>query len=156
VPLFIHAQDDPDDDSTSVMVTVAFVAITALTLIAVVAAPLLNRLFALSVAGAERAGQIAIGDDFLILLLPQIFFYGMTTLATALLHARRKFAAPAFAPVLTNVVISIAALVVYKVIDPAQGDSSLNTVFVLGLGTTAGVAAMAVALLPAIRRAGIV
>ena len=155
VPLFIHAQDDPDDESTSVMVTVAFVAITVLTLIAVILAPLLNRLFALSVDGAERASQIAIGDDFLLLLLPQVFFYGMTTLATALLHARRKFAAPAFAPVLTNVVISIAALIVYKVIDPAQGDSSMNTVYVLGLGTTAGVAAMAVALLPAIRRAGI-
>ena len=155
VPLFIHAQDDPEDESTSVMVTVAFVAITALTLVAVLAAPLLNRLFALSIDGAERANQVAIGDDFLILLLPQIFFYGMTTLATALLHARRRFAAPAFAPVLTNVVISIAALIVYKVIDPAEGDSSLNTVFVLGLGTTAGVAAMAVALLPAIRRAGI-
>ena len=156
VPLFIHAQDDPEDESTSVMVTVAFVAITVLTLIAVIAAPLLNRLFALSVDGPERASQIAIGDDFLLLLLPQVFFYGMTTLATALLHARRRFAAPAFAPVLTNVVISIAALIVYRVIDPAQGDSSMNTVYVLGLGTTAGVAAMAVALLPAIRRAGIV
>ncbi len=155
VPLFIHAQDDPDDESTSVMVTVAFVAITALTLLAVLAAPLLNQLFAMSVEGAEKANQLAIGDDFLILLLPQVFFYGMTTLATALLHARRRFAAPAFAPVLTNVVISIAALIVYKVIDPADGDSSLNTVFVLGLGTTAGVAAMAAALMPAIRRAGI-
>ncbi len=156
VPLFIHAQDDPEDESTSVMVTVGFVAITALTLLAVLAAPLLNRLFAMSVDGPERAHQIAIGDDFLLLLLPQIFFYGMTTLATALLHARRKFAAPAFAPVLTNVVISIAALIVYRFIDPAQGDSSMNTVYVLGLGTTAGVAAMAIALLPAIRRAGIV
>lgn len=155
VPLFIKANDDPDDESASVMVTVGFVAISALTVLAVLASPLINQLFTLTVEGSERARQAEIGDDFLVLLLPQIFFYGITTLATALLNARRRFAAPAFAPVLTNLVISAAALVVWKVIDPSAGDDSMSTVYVLGLGTTAGVAAMAVALLPAIRRAGI-
>jgi putative peptidoglycan lipid II flippase len=154
VPLFIAARKDPEDDSTSVMVTVAFVGITVLTVLAVLGAPLLNRLFALPLEGAERARQLDLGDDFLLLLLPQIFFYGMTTLATALLHSRRRFAAPAFAPVLTNVVISAAALSVYLFVD-GDGISQMRTVYVLGLGTTAGVAAMAVALVPALRRAGV-
>lgn len=156
VPLFIHADRDPDDESASVMVTVAFVAITALTIVAVLAAPLINQLFSLSLDGEERARQAAIGDDFLLLLLPQVFFYGMMTLGTALLHARRRFAAPAFTPVLTNVVISAAALSVYFFIDPTtEGPDSLRTVYVLGIGTTAGVAAMAIGLMPAIRRADI-
>lgn len=157
VPLFIKANEDPDDESASVMVTVGFVAITVLTVLAVLAAPWINRLFSLSLDGAEKARQAAIGDDFLVLLLPQVFFYGITTMATALLNARRRFAAPAFAPVLTNLVISAAALIVWKVIDSGgPGGNSMSTVYVLGLGTTAGVAAMAVALMPAIRRAGIV
>ncbi len=155
VPLFIKANDDPDDESASVMVTVGFVAISVLTVVAVLASPLINQLFTYTVEGAERARQAAIGDDFLVLLLPQVFFYGVTTLATALLNARRRFAAPAFAPVLTNLVISASALIVWKVIGPDTGDSSMSTVYVLGIGTTAGVAAMAVALMPAIRRAGI-
>lgn len=159
VPLFIQANKDhaanSEDDAASVMVTVGFVAITILTVVAVLLAPWLNRLFSLTIHGPERANQLAVGDDFLILLLPQIFFYGMTTLATALLHSRRRFAAPAFAPVLTNVIISIAALAVYKVIDPRAGENSMSTVYVLAIGTTAGVAAMAMALLPAIRRADI-
>jgi len=159
VPLFIQARADheanSDDDATSVMVTVGFVAITILTVVSVLAAPWLNRLFSLSISGPERASQLALGDDFLILLLPQIFFYGMTTLATALLHSRRRFAAPAFAPVLTNVIISLAALAVYKIIDPRAGEDSMSTVYVLALGTTAGVAAMAMTLVPAIRRADI-
>jgi putative peptidoglycan lipid II flippase len=157
VPLFIHAHKDPlDDDSTSVMITVAFVAITTLTVVAVLASPLINQVFSLSLDGEERARQAAIGDDFLMLLLPQVFFYGMMTLGTALLHSRRRFAAPAFTPVLTNVVISLAALSVYLFIDPStEGPDSMRTVYVLGVGTTAGVAAMAVALLPAIRRADI-
>ena len=157
VPLFIHANDakavDREDDSASVIVTVSFVAITLLTVVAVLHAPWINRLFSLSLDGTERARQAAIGDDFLILLLPQIFFYGMMTLATAVLHAKRRFAAPAFAPVLTNVVISAAALSVYFFLGD-EGPSSMRTVWVLGLGTTAGIAAMAVALLPAVRRSG--
>ena len=157
VPLFIHANDakklDRQDDSASVIVTVSFVAITGLTIVAVLLAPWINRLFSLSLDGTERARQAAIGDDFLILLLPQIFFYGMMTLGTAVLHAKRKFAAPAFAPVLTNIVISAAALSVYFFLGD-EGPSSMRTVWVLGLGTTAGVAAMAVVLMPAVRRSG--
>jgi putative peptidoglycan lipid II flippase len=153
VPLFISAGEESDDESASVMTTVAFVAITGLTVLALLVSPLLNQLFAVSLDGAEKERQLDHGADFLLLLLPQIFFYGMTTLATALLHARRRFAAPAFAPVLTNVVISAAALCVYWFLGDA-GDPN-RTVYVLGLGTTAGVAAMAVALLPALRNAGV-
>ncbi len=159
VPLFIQAHQDQrngrGDDSESVMVTVGFVAITLLTVVAVLLAPLINRLFALPLHGAELKHQLDVGDDFLILLFPQVFFYGITTMATAMLHSRRRFAAPAFAPVLTNVVISIAALVVYWVLKPESGKSEMNTVYLLGIGTTAGVAAMAVALLPAIKRADV-
>lgn len=157
VPIFIHANDnrarDATDDSASVIVTVSFVAITVLAVAAVLLAPLINMAFSWSLDGAEQARQRAIGDDFLILLLPQVFFYGMMTLGTALLHAKRRFAAPAFAPVLTNIVISAAALTVYFFFEN-DGPSSLRTVWVLGLGTTAGIAAMAVALLPAVRRSG--
>lgn len=157
VPLFIQAHQDKltgtDDDAESVMVTVGLTAITALTILAMLAAPLVNRLFALPLHGAEKAHQLSLGTDFLLLLFPQIFFYGLTTLATALLHSRRRFAAPAFAPVLTNIVVSVAALAVYRW---APTDSTeTRTVYLLGVGTTAGVAAMAVALLPALRRADI-
>ncbi|MGB3411482.1 MAG: murein biosynthesis integral membrane protein MurJ [Microthrixaceae bacterium] len=159
VPLFIQAHHDQiqgeGDNSESVMVTVGFVAITLLTVVAVLLAPLINRLFAIPLHGAELAHQLDVGDDFLVLLFPQVFFYGITTMATALLHSRRRFAAPAFAPVLTNIVISVAALGVYLVLKPEPGKSEMSTVYLLGIGTTAGVAAMAVALLPAIRRADV-
>jgi putative peptidoglycan lipid II flippase len=156
VPLFISSRDDPDDDSSDAIMTVAFVGITLLTVVAVLAAPLLNRLFALPLDGVERQQQLAIGDDFLALLLPQIFFYGMTTLATAQLHARRRFAAPAFTPVLTNLITSAAALAVWWLIASGHtDDESTLTVYLLGLGTTAGVAAMALALVPSLRRAGV-
>ncbi|MCP4435742.1 MAG: murein biosynthesis integral membrane protein MurJ, partial [Actinomycetia bacterium] len=152
--------DDPGDDdpgdTASALMTVSFVAVTVLSVLAVLASPLINRLFALPLDGAERAQQLAIGDDLLALLLPQILFYGITTLVTAQLHARRRFVAPAFAPVLTNVVTSAAALAVWWLISTGRTDTdSTMTVYLLGLGTTAGVASMAVALLPSLRRAGV-
>ncbi len=163
VPMFIHTgqtgrTEGPrdGDDPVSVIVTVGFCAITALTVLAVLASPLINQLFALPLEGAEREQQLRIGDDMLALLLPQILFYGITTLATALLHARRRFAAPAFAPVLTNVVTSLAGVAVWWLVGNGHtSEDSTLTVYLLGLGTTAGVASMAVALLPPMRRAGI-
>lgn len=165
VPMFIHAdrgrarrpaRPDAPADAASVIVTVGFVAITALTVLAVLASPLINQIFALPLEGAAREQQLRLGDDLLALLLPQILFYGVTTLVTALLHARRHFAAPAFAPVLTNLVTTAAGLAVWWLISNGRTeDDSTLTVYLLGLGTTAGVASMAVALIPPMRRAGI-
>ena len=152
VPIFVRSLDDPDDDTASVVTTVAFVAIVALTLVGVLLAPWINRLFAWPLEGAERAQQLALGDDFLALLLPQVLFYGVTTLITALLHARRRFAPPAFTPVLTNLVTAAAALASVWWVSTTRPNSQ---VYVLGLGTTLGVAAMAVALVPYLRSSGI-
>lgn len=153
VPLFVRTLDDPDDDTASVVTTVAFSGIVAMTLIGVLLAPWINRLFALPLSGAERAQQLDLGDDFLELLIPQILFYGVTTLITALLHARRRFAPPAFTPVLTNLVTAAAAVAAAKWF--ARGGAHMGQVYLLGLGTTAGVAVMAIALVPFLRRAGI-
>ncbi len=149
VPLFVRALDDPDDDTASVLTTVSFVAIVGLTLLLTLLAPLINLLFALPLEGEQRAQQLALGDDLMGLLLPQVLFYGLVTLFTALLHARRRFAPPAFAPILTNVITAAAALISVTWI--ASDRSSLQ-LWVLGLGTTLGVAAMAFALVPALRR----
>ncbi len=153
VPLFVRTLDDADDDTASVVTTVAFSAIVAMTLLGVLLAPWVNRLFALPLEGAERAQQLELGDDFLELLIPQILFYGVTTLVTALLHARRRFAPPAFTPVLTNLVTAAAAVIAAQWF--ARSGAEMGQVYVLGLGTTAGVAVMAIALVPFIRRAGI-
>jgi putative peptidoglycan lipid II flippase len=132
------------------------VAIAVLTLVAVLLSPAINWVLALPLQGLERRRAVALGDDLLALLLPQILFYGVTTLATAMLNARRKFAAPAFAPILTNLVTAAAALFVYFFVGPSRSVAETrSSLWALGLGTTAGVAAMAAVLIPALRRADI-
>jgi putative peptidoglycan lipid II flippase len=70
-----------------------------------------------------------------------------------LLHARRRFAPPAFTPVLTNLVTAAAAVGSVKWV--ASSSHPMSQVYLLALGTTLGVAAMAIALVPYLRRTGI-
>ena len=78
----------------------------AVTAAAVVAAPLIFRLFSLSPDPAVDAGQYrGVGTALARIFLVQIFFYGLMALGSSLLQARRRFFAPAWAPVLANLVI---------------------------------------------------
>jgi putative peptidoglycan lipid II flippase len=159
VPLFVHAFEHDDEDSTSAIVTVSLVGLAIATLLGIVLAPVIVHLYTLRVTGADRAMQQELATRLLRLFMPQMFFYGVTALGVALLQARRQFAAAAFAPVLNNlVVIGVFLVVAHNVATPPAlasvlGDNGL--VLLLGLGTTAGVVAMAGALLPAVHRSGV-
>ena len=159
VPIFVDHLEHEDDEGTSTVVTVAVVCLAVLTLVAMLAAPLIIHIYALRLPAEDAAAQAEVAVPLLRLFLPQIFFYGLMSLGTALLNARRSFFAPAYAPILNNVVV-IAVLVGFAVVagsspslDQVQDDTAL--LLLLGIGTTAGIVAMTVALWPAIRRAGI-
>src|ERR1700744_1556479 len=92
---------------------------------------------------------------FAYLLLPQVIFYGLSSVFMAILNPRNVFGPPAWAPVVNNVV-AIATLGAYLAtpgqlsVDPVQmGNAKL---LVLGIGTTLGVVAQSVVLLVTIRR----
>lgn len=119
---------------------------------------------ALSVAGAPVLVRLMLGNDpqvnqplttaFAYLLLPQVIFYGLSSVFMAILNNRNIFGAPAWAPVVNNIV-AIATLGVYLAVpgqlsvDPVQmGNAKL---LVLGIGTTLGVVAQAGVLYFAIR-----
>ena len=105
------------------------------------------------------ADQERLATLLLRLFAPQVLFYGLTTLATALLNAHRRFAAAAFAPVLNNVMLIAVLLAAGLAMGPdtsvAHVESDPAIIWLLGLGTTAGIAAMALVLWPAITRAHI-
>lgn len=92
---------------------------------------------------------------FAYLLLPQIIFYGLSSVFMAILNTRNIFGPPAWAPVVNNVV-AILTLALYVLVpgelsvDPVEmGNAKL---LVLGIGTTLGVVAQAAVLFVAIRR----
>ena len=158
VPLFVRHFEHRDDDATSAIFTVSAVSLLALTAVGVVIAPWIVELYTLRVSGADRAGQQDLATELLRLFMPLVFFYGMVALATALLNARRRFAAAALAPILNNVVVIALFLAVPRLVDGpitldrVRDDTAL--VLLLGLGTTAGIAVVALALVPAVIRSG--
>ena len=159
VPVFVDRLEHDDDDGVSAVMTVTAAALVALTVVAVLAAPLIIHVYTLGKDDPSRRELERIGVPLLRLFLPQMLFYGLTALGTAVLNARRRFAAPAFAPVLNNIIV-IGILLWFAGRaghDPQVGTVANDTalMLLLGLGTTAGIVAMTIALWPSIRRSGV-
>ena len=55
--------------------------------------------------------------DLLRMFMPQMFFYGITAIATALLNAHRRFAAPAVTPVFNNLLVTAIFLALPQLAD---------------------------------------
>lgn len=160
VPLFTRFEETKDEDARSAVISVSLVLLLIATAIAIFAAPLIFRLFSLSPSDLVDADEFRrAGTAMTRIFLVQIFFYGVTALGTALLNARRKFLAAAWAPVISNVVSISLLLMIPLTIDGTPQLSAVedNTSFflLLTLSTTVGVAAMALFLIPAIRNADI-
>lgn len=156
VPLLVRAaKEDPDQGDAYVqrLVTVAFVTLSAASVLAVIAAPFLAVLF----LGTGEDANPQLTTVFGYLLLPLILFYGLSGLFGAILNARSVFGPPAWAPVLNNIIV-LVSLGLYALV---PGEISVNParlsdpkLLVLGLGTTAGIIAQALVQLPGLRRAG--
>jgi putative peptidoglycan lipid II flippase len=160
VPVFVRHRDEEDDDGTSAVVSVTAVLLVAITVIGLLAAPVVVRLLTIGVPDRVAGDQREVATALLRWFMPQMFFYGLTALFTALLNARRRFAAPAFAPVLNNLVVMA---VLFALPHLAGGQTpTLSQVrddplllAVLGFGTTAGIIAMTLVLIPFLRPAGV-
>lgn len=159
VPLYVEHLHHNDDEASDAINSVAIVGLVIITLLGVAATPWIIKLYTLRLHGSDRAAQQRLATNLLFLFMPQILFYGITALATAMLNARRRFAAAAFAPVVNNiVVIGVFVGLPYATthrLSVATVDGSLGLLLLLGAGTTAGIVAMALVLLPALRRAGV-
>jgi putative peptidoglycan lipid II flippase len=159
LPLFVRSLVDEDEEATNAIVSVAAVALLVLVVLGVVIAPWIVKIYTLRVDAPNADDQRELATAWLRCFMPQIFFYGMTALATSMLNARRRFAAAAFAPILNNVVVIAMFLSLPRLVDgPITVDRVLGDTQLLlyiGFGTTAGIAAMALALWPALRHAGV-
>lgn len=119
--------------------------------------PLMHLLTAAVSDPALRLAQQKIGSALLMMFLPQIWLYTIGVVLTAVLHAHGKFVAPAVAPLLSSLTVTAAYLLYGLVEAPGAQDLDVSAagLLLLGLGTTAGVAALSFSQLPAVRRLGL-
>ncbi len=159
VPVIVDRFEHNDHKSIDALATIVTLALAGLTVVATALAPLIIRMYTIGKDPVVAHEQIRLAVPLLLMFMPQVFFYGLSTLWTAVLNAKRSFAVPAFAPVLNNVIVislflaSLTSSKASSTVDSLLNDRSL--LFLVGLGTTAGIAAMALVLWPAMRHAGI-
>jgi putative peptidoglycan lipid II flippase len=155
-------KNDPDggDAYTNRIITLAGLFLAGVTALLVIAAPLLMRLYLDGSFFTEAlASQRESVVDFARLCLPQVFFYGMFVLVGQVLNARDRFGPMMWAPIANNV-ISIGVLAAYLLAygaasgDELSGGYSAGQEWLLGLGSTVGIAAQLLILLPYLRSAG--
>ncbi|WP_254781519.1 murein biosynthesis integral membrane protein MurJ [Modestobacter sp. DSM 44400] len=157
VPLLVNAQEKHPDGGvryTQRLLTLATVGLAALTVVAVLAAPALTWLMGIR----DDPGQVELANWLARILLVEIVFYGVGALATAVLNARQVFGPPAWAPVLNNVVVIATGILFLLAAGPGElTPLSITTgqVWLLGIGTTVGIAVQAVVLLPLLGRHGV-
>ena len=142
--------------AVSAVVTCSMAVLLALTVVAVLAAPLVIDVFSGRVEGRAAEEQRDLATFFLRLFAPQVALFGLAAIGQGLLNAHGRFALPAFAPILNNVVIIATflafAAIVTGVPTAASVHASATEKWLLALGSTGGVAAMAAAYWPSLRR----
>ncbi|WP_240181614.1 murein biosynthesis integral membrane protein MurJ [Nocardioides sp. 616] len=163
VPQLVRALKNDEDGGegyTNRIITLAALFLGAVTVALVAAAPWVMELY-LS-AEYDTAGLAEHKDSAIALArycLPQVFFYGMFVLVGQVLNARGTFGPMMWAPIANNV-IAVAVLVAYLVLYgragevAAQGALSPGQEVLLGVGSTLGIVAQFLILLPFLRRSG--
>jgi putative peptidoglycan lipid II flippase len=158
VPLLVNAaRRDRDRDRGEAydqrIFTLGVLALGAITVVATLAAAPIAGLYS---HGVHNAATHHLTVIFAFFFIPQIFFYGVSSLAGAILNARGSFAAPMWTPVINNVVVILiaAAFMLTAGIDRTPASISAGQIQLLGIGTTLGIVLQTVALVPSLRRVG--
>ena len=157
VPQITKAANRPDGGQEYIdrLLTLTVTVLLAVTVLVTAVSPLLIHLYA---TGRWTPEQFSLGVAFSLWCLPQVFWYGTYTMLGQVLNARGSFGPFMWAPVLNNVVGIVGLLVFIAV--AGHGDRPISawtpgTIALLCGTATLGVAAQALVLIPALRRAGV-
>ncbi len=163
VPQLVRALRNDEDGGTAYtnrIVTLAAIFLAAVSVLLVVAAPLVMRVLLdpqfFTDAYHEQLESIILLARY---CLPQVFFYGMFVLVGQVLNSRGVFGPMMWAPIANNVV-AIAVLVGYLLVyGPARGAElcggfSDGAAAFLGIGSTLGIVIQLLVLIPYLHKSG--
>jgi putative peptidoglycan lipid II flippase len=162
VPLLVNAAKRHRDRGEAYdqrIFTLGVLALGVVTLVATLAAQPITALYGHGIGSGDPAARAAayhLTVIFAYFFIPQIFFYGVSSLAGAILNARGSFAAPMWTPVINNLVVIVMLLGYIAVAGFGRTPTTISAgeVQLLGLGTTIGIVAQTVAMLPSLRQVG--
>ncbi|WP_433827835.1 murein biosynthesis integral membrane protein MurJ [Actinoplanes sp. CA-015351] len=158
IPLLVRRRKaDPDggQEFTQKLLTFAVTSLAIATALVVIAAPVIT---ALQASDGNTEAYSGLVTSFAYLILPIIFFTGLSALIAAVLNVRGHFAAPMWAPILNNIVV-IATCGVFVLAFGTDGGLTPESItpaqiLLIGGGTLLGMVVQAAGLLPALRKVG--
>ncbi|NUP77838.1 MAG: murein biosynthesis integral membrane protein MurJ [Nonomuraea sp.] len=154
VPLLVRtaADRDVDDDLFAQrLLSLVVYGLGAVVIVTIVAAPFVVELYVPGFTPEQRRLAVVLTRFF----MPQILFYGVSATLAAVLNARGRLVAPAWAPVANNVVVIAVASAFLLVGGTAELESLTPAqTLLLAIGTSAGVAAQMIVLAVVGRRGG--
>src|SRR4051812_36794660 len=156
VPVLVRAAKEDADGGEAYaqrLLSLVVIVLALASVVLVIFAPALVDLYVHRATPDERALAIALSRFF----LPQMLFYGAGAVMGAILNTRGRFGPPMWAPALNNLVViaNCALFLTLPGTTPLKAGSITDTqILVLGIGTTLGIVAQTVALVPALRSVG--
>jgi putative peptidoglycan lipid II flippase len=156
VPLLVNAAKRDSDRGEAYdqrIFTLGVMALGGITLVATLAAAPITFVYANQIG---NAAAYHLTEIFAYFFIPQIFFYGVSSLAGAILNARGSFAAPMWTPVINNLVVIVVGVAFMAVagLNKTPQNITGSEIWLLGLGTTVGIVLQTAALIPSLRRVG--
>ena len=120
VPILAEYHRQRGEDATRKLIggvgtLLAFV-LLGVSVVGVLAAPWL--VYALASGFAKTPGKVELTGDLIRIVFPYILFVSLVSLAGGVLNVFRRFAIPAFTPVLLNVAIILSAIFLARYFDP--------------------------------------
>ena len=154
VPQIVRSFRNEDGGSAFVSRLVSLIGtlIFTVTVIAMIAAPILVSLYAPTFE--DRAREITIA--FTLYCLPQILFYGLFGILGQVTNAKERFGPMMWSPIANNLaVIALFGYFLTLADDLSVGTITDQQVMILGIGTTIGIALQALLLIPYIKGSGL-
>ncbi|MFI5841057.1 murein biosynthesis integral membrane protein MurJ [Catenuloplanes sp. NPDC051500] len=158
LPLLVRrrkADADGGQAFTQTLLSLAVIVLAVATVITVIAAPLLTMVLNTGDNVSPEYRDLITGLSRL--MLPMLFFTGMSALISAVLNTRGHFAAPMWTPILNNIIVigvGGAYLLLYGATKLAPEQMTPGRIALIGGGTLLGVAVQAAGLIPALRNVG--
>ncbi|MYT15831.1 putative peptidoglycan lipid II flippase [Streptomyces sp. SceaMP-e96] len=160
VPQLVRAMKEDDDGGEAYanrLLTLVMVVLGVLTVLSVVAAPLLVKLVSFDISRDPAANEVAVA--FTRYCVPTIFFMGLHVVMGQILNARGRFGAMMWTPVLNNIVmIATFGLFIWVYGTAETSHIGVTTIpdegiRLLGIGTLLGLVVQALAMTPYLRDA---
>lgn len=146
IPALVRYRDRGDNEEAERVAAsvfgVALVALFTVALAGMALSPLIARALFSGAAPAVRDDEIRLGTIFLLIFLPQLGMYAAGMVATGVLNAHERFAVPAIAPAVNNVIVCSAYALFWWSRSGAAPSLDLSPLQIglLAGGTTLGVA----------------